>query len=496
MKDKLIRYICSGHAGLFIQTAEEARTEAVLRDVAAATGHGLYAWSVTRGLVNTLDGSVMSAEEPVSALEAIAELPEKTIVMLRDFHAFLQEANPVLVRLLRETLASAKTRAVTLVITGCRLTIPPELERELTVVDFALPGREELIAVITGICEAVNKPVPEGEALDALVESATGLTTMEAENALALSVVETGNVTPGVVAREKGNSLKKSGILEIIENRETLDDIGGLDALKTWLLKRRDAFSARAREYGLPSPKGLLMVGIPGCGKSLTAKAAANALGRPLLKLDAGRLFGGLVGESEGNLRSAIAIAEAVAPCVLWIDEIEKGFSHNGSASDGGTSARVFGSFLSWMQEKKAPVFIVATANDVTALPPEFLRKGRWDELFAIDLPNTEELEAIWTIQIRRHGRNPGDYDAAALAALSSGFTGAEVEAAFTAALFEAFGKDREPTLDDIRAALSETVPLSQLMAEQIQALRKWAKGRARPATLESPGTGRRRITG
>jgi len=317
---------------------------------------------------------------------------------------------------------------------------------------------------------------------------------MEAENALALSVVETGNVNPGIVAREKGNSLKKSGVLEIIENRETLDDIGGLDALKTWLLKRRDAFSARAREYGLPSPKGLLMVGIPGCGKSLTAKAAANALGRPLLKLDAGRLFGGLVGESEGNLRSAIAVAEAVAPCVLWIDEIEKGFSHNGSASDGGTSARVFGSFLSWMQEKQKPVFIVATANDVTALPPEFLRKGRWDELFAIDLPNVRERKAIWAIQIRRHGRKPADYETGVLAANSSGFTGAEVEAAFTAAMFEAFEKDREPTMSDIMAALSETVPLSQLMSDQIQSMRKWAKGRARPATTPEPETKTRRI--
>jgi ATP-dependent 26S proteasome regulatory subunit len=495
MKEKIINYVRSGHPGLFIQTAEEARTEATLRDVAKGIGYGLYAWSVTKGLINTQDGGAMPAEEPITALEAIAELPEKTIIMLRDFHAFLQEGNPVLVRLLRETLSHAKTRAVTLVITGCRLAIPPELERELTVVDFALPGREELVSVIAAICEAADKSIPGGAQLDALVESATGLTTMEAENALALSVVETGNVDPGIVAREKANSLKKVGLLEIIENRETLDDIGGLDALKAWLLKRRDAFSVRAREYGLPSPKGLLMVGIPGCGKSLTAKAAANALGRPLLKLDAGRLFGGLVGESEGNLRSAIAVAEAVAPCVLWIDEIEKGFSHNGSSSDGGTSARVFGSFLSWMQEKQKPVFIVATANDVSALPPEFLRKGRWDELFAIDLPNTTELEAIWKIQIRRHGRQPGDYDTRQLASLCSGFTGAEVEAAFTAALFEAFEQGREPDMKDLKAALSETVPLSTLMAEQITNLRKWSKGRARPATQQVPDSKQRRIS-
>src|ERR1019366_8105511 len=217
-----------------------------------------------------------------------------------------------------------------------------------------------------------------------------------AENASALSVVQSKAITPEIVAREKAQAVKKNGLLELIEAKESLDSIGGLDVLKEWLLKRRNAFSQRAIEYGLPTPKGLLIIGIPGTGKSLTAKATAKVFGVQLLKLDAGRIFAGLVGQSESNLRSVIQTAEAIAPCCLWIDEVEKGFSgtKSSNSTDGGTSARVFGTFLSWMQEKTAPVFVVATANDVTQLPPEMLRKGRWDELFFVDLPNQAERQA------------------------------------------------------------------------------------------------------
>jgi SpoVK/Ycf46/Vps4 family AAA+-type ATPase len=251
------------------------------------------------------------------------------------------------------------------------------------------------------------------------------------------------------------------------------------------LIQRKDAFSQRAREYGLPSPKGLLIVGIPGTGKSLTAKATAAVLGCPLLKLDAGRLFGGLVGQSEANLRAALNTAEAISKCCLWVDEIDKGFSGSKSSgsSDGGTSARVFGGFISWMQERTKPVFVVATANDVTALPPEFLRKGRWDDLFFVDLPNETEREAIWKIQIQRHGRDWSHYDTLALAKATEGYTGAEVEAAVCDALYAAFAASREPVMPDILKAVADTVPLSNLMGEQIAGLRKWAVGRCRMAT-------------
>jgi len=283
--------------------------------------------------------------------------------------------------------------------------------------------------------------------------------------------------------------------VEVVPVGGSLDDVGGLETLKGWLLKRRDAFGQRAREYGLPSPKGLLIAGIPGTGKSLTAKATASVFGRPLLKLDAGRLYGGLVGQSEGNLRAVIQTAEAVAPCVLWIDEIEKGFagSQSSGQTDGGTSARVFGSFVSWMQEKTAPVFVVATANDVARLPPELLRKGRWDELFFVDLPNPEERRAVWEIQFRKFGRDPRGFDLRALTEMSEGYTGAEIGQAVADALYAAFAEGREPDTALVCRVTADAVPLSKLMAEQIAGLRKWALGRCRSATPpRERATGRR----
>jgi SpoVK/Ycf46/Vps4 family AAA+-type ATPase len=250
-------------------------------------------------------------------------------------------------------------------------------------------------------------------------------------------------------------------------------------------VKRRDAFGQEARAYGLPSPKGLLIVGIPGTGKSLTAKATASVFQRPLLKLDAGRLFAGIVGQSESNLRSVIATVEAIAPCVLWIDELEKGFSgsRSSASTDGGTSARVFGSFLSWLQDRQSPVFVVATANDVTQLPPELLRKGRFDELFFVDLPNQGEREAIWRIQIGKFHRDPKQFDIVQLAKATEGLTGSEIEQLFIDALHEAFNGRKEPTDLSVAMLLNDLMPLSKLMSEQIDALRKWAKGRARRAT-------------
>jgi len=336
----------------------------------------------------------------------------------------------------------------------------------------------------------------EGERKDKVLDAACGLTTIEAENAFALSVVEFKSVDPVIVAREKAEAVKKNGLLELVEARESLDSIGGLDVLKDWLLKRRNAFGRRAIEYGLPTLKGLLILGIPGTGKSLTAKATAKVFGVPLLKLDAGRIFAGLVGQSESNLRSVVQTAEAIAPCCLWIDEIEKGFagSKSSGATDGGTSSRVFGSFISWMQEKKAPVFVVATANDVSQLPPEMLRKGRFDELFFVDLPNQAEREAIWEIQITRHGRDPKEFDTVQLAKATEGLTGSEIENVFIDALYLGFDGEREPTDLDIARILTEFVPLSKLMAEQISGLRNWSKGRARLATSQTSERRLRRI--
>jgi SpoVK/Ycf46/Vps4 family AAA+-type ATPase len=319
---------------------------------------------------------------------------------------------------------------------------------------------------------------------------------MEAENAFALSVVKAKTIDPVIVASEKAQAVKKNGLLEIIETKETLESIGGLDVLKDWLLKRQQAFGNRAKEYGLPTLKGLLITGIPGTGKSLTAKATAKVFGIPLLKLDAGRIFAGLVGQSEANLRSVIQTAEAIAPCVLWIDEIEKGFAGTKSSgsTDGGTSSRVFGSFISWMQEKTKPVFIVATANDVSQLPPEILRKGRFDELFFVDLPNQAEREAIWSIQISKYGRDPRDFDLVQLARMTEGLTGSEIEAVFVEALFDGFDGGKEPGDLTIASVMTGFVPLSKLMAEPIEGLRRWSKGRAKCATTQHESSKLRKL--
>jgi AAA+ superfamily predicted ATPase len=487
MKQAIINYVRAGYPGIFVVSHEEVRAEAELKEAAKATKHGLYAWSSTSGIIDTDTGRSMGGEDPMEAVMAVAGLPDNTILLLRDYHLSLNDAAPMLVRALKDALSHSKTKGKCLVILGCRRILPPELEREFVTVEMSLPGRKELGEVLDGICTSAKIAKYKGEERDQILDAASGLTTFEAENAFALSVVSNKAVTPRTVATEKANSIKSNGLLEVVETSAGLEGIGGLETLKGWLLKRRDAFGQKAKEYGLPVPKGMLIIGVPGTGKSLTAKATAAVFGRPLLKLDAGRLFGSLVGQSEGNLRSAIQTAEAIAPCVLWIDELEKAFagSKSSGSSDGGTGARIFGTLLSWLSEKTSPVFVIATANDVTQLPPELLRKGRWDELFFTDLPSIEERQQIWAIQIAKAGRKPSDFNLDGLATSSEGFTGAEIEQCVTDALYRAFADSREPKTADMTTAICETVPLSKLMGEQISGLRNWAKGRCRMAAAE-----------
>jgi len=495
MRKQIMNYIRAGYPGIYIVSSEETRVESEIKAVAKELNHGLYAWSITEGLVDTADGGSHEGQDPQEMLLHVAELPENTMVLLRDFHQFLENGNPVLIRTLKDVMRAAKTKGKVLIALACRLVLPPEIERDFMVLEFALPDKDALGMVLDNIAESGAKAKPKGEKRDLLLDSASGLTTIEAENAFALSLVESGELTPSVVAREKAQAVKKNGLLELCPTGRSLDDIGGLDLLKNWLIQRKDAFGHKAREYGLPSPKGLLIIGIPGTGKSLTAKSTASVFQRPLLKLDAGRLFGGLVGQSESNLRNVIQTAEAIAPSVLWVDEVEKGFSgaKSSGVSDGGTASRVFGTFVSWMQERTASVFVVATANDVTQLPPEFLRRGRFDEIFFVDIPNREEREAIWRIQIAKYGREPGKFDIGQLAKITDGLTGAEIEQAFIDALYASFSTTKEPTDLTISMVIEDLVPLSKLMNEQIAALRKWAKGRARPATTpEAEKTGRR----
>jgi len=489
----LSTYLRAGYPGLAVISSEEARAEAEIASACTSLKRRLHAWSSTEGLVDVKEGRVTPCPDPLEALQLLdgmfATDNPRHVVLLRDLQLHLDQSDPMLVRRIRDTLRVAKSNGHTLILLGCRLKLPAELEHEITHVDFSLPDPGQLGTVLDGITKSAKIRNLHEVAREAALQSALGLTTTEAENAFALSVVETKGIDHKVIAREKARTLKRNGLVEVVEATTSLDDIGGLSKLKDWLMRRASAFSDSAKTYGLPAPKGLLIVGIPGTGKSLTAKATAGAFGLPLLRLDMGSVFGGIVGQSEANLRSVIQTAEAIAPCVLWIDEIEKGFSGSKSSgsTDGGTSSRVFGSFLSWMQEKEKPVFVVATANDVSKLPPEFLRKGRFDELFFVDLPDAQERAQIWDIVIARHGRKPKDFDTVVLAHACVLFTGAEIEAVFIDAMHEAYADGREPKAKDILEAMNATVPLAQLMDGQISTLRHWAKGRAREAANGKP---------
>jgi AAA+ superfamily predicted ATPase len=500
----LATYLRAGYPGIAIITAEETRAESEIAAVCTASNRKLHSWSSSEGLVDLAEGRVSPCPDPLDALQLLDTMfsrrEPQTVVLLRDLQLYLDQTDPILIRKIKDILRTAKTNGHTLVMLGCRLKLPPELEHEITKVDFSLPFASQLGSVLDGIINATEGlTAPHPEIREAALINALGLTSTEAENVFALSVVETAGISPTVIAREKARALKRNGLVEIIETAISLEDVGGLENLKVWLQRRAGAFGDAAKAYGLPAPKGLLIVGIPGTGKSLTAKASASAFGLPLLRLDMGRVFGGIVGESEANLRSVIQTAEAIAPCVLWIDEIEKGFSGSKSSgsSDGGTSSRVFGSFISWMQEKDKPVFVVATANDISQLPPEFLRKGRFDEIFFVDLPDEQERKQICDIVIKRHGRNIDDFDSIALSRAADQFTGAEIDAVFVDALFEAYIDSREPTDLDRATAIINTVPLARLMDAQIAALRQWAKGRAREAAgnRTTLNKGSRRVT-
>jgi SpoVK/Ycf46/Vps4 family AAA+-type ATPase len=314
------------------------------------------------------------------------------------------------------------------------------------------------------------------------------LTLKEAENVFAKTIVVDGKLDASdvsVVLGEKQQIIRKSGLLEYYETQEKLENVAGLEKLKDWLVKRGLAFSERAAEFGLPAPRGVLLLGVQGCGKSMCAKAASSLWKLPLLRLDIGRMFGSLVGSSEENMRRAIHTAESIAPAVLWVDEIDKAFggAANSGGSDGGTGARVFGTFLTWLSEKTSPVFVIATANDISQLPPELLRKGRLDEIFFVDLPTERERKEVFRIHLARRGRKPDRFDIDDLAKRCDGFSGAEIEEAIISALYDAFSRQAELDQETLRNALAETVPLSKTMSEDLGRLRNWAHGRARPAS-------------
>lgn len=480
MPQKIENYVRAGYPGIVLLTSEETRALAECRRVASGLGLHFATWSLTRGL--QVDGVNRSAvQDPAAAVAAASKLPDNTLYVLIDYHPFIK--SPDIWRLLKDQFLEQKTRGITFVFLSAIFDIPKELERELVVIDLPLPSREELLQLLHEIAKAAGVEVPVDPF--PIVEAALGLTVSEAENAFALSLVETGQFDPRVIAREKEQIVRKSGVLEIYSPDVGLDNVGGLAELKQYLKLRVAAFSPEAQQYGLPLPKGILLVGVPGCGKSLTAKALAAEWQKPLLRLDAGKLFGSFVGESESRTRVALQTAEAVAPAVLWIDEIEKGLAgvKSSGQTDSGVTARVFGTFLTWLQEKRSAVFVVATANDLAQLPPEFLRKGRFDEIFFVDLPNIEERKEIVSVLIKKYKRTPENFDIDMIASASEGYTGAEIEEAIVSGLFTAWNDGRrELKTEDIIQALRNIRPMSLGMADKLEALRAWAEHNARRA--------------
>ena len=494
MRKELEVYIRARYPLLWIVSAEEERALGEIEKLAVDLRRRLYHWSVTRGETNpALAGrEERTRREPQAILNAILEESDPAIWVLRDFHPFLKDI--AVVRRLREVAFALQRSQKTVLLLGPVLKIPRELEKEITVVDFALPSAEEMGKLLGEIERSAGQNGQIAIDLnrrerDQLVRACLGLTSTEASNAIAKAIIEANGHLDGhaieAVGAEKRQIIRKSGLLEYYAGGDRLDDVGGLATLKEWLRKRVRAFSDAARAFGLPEPKGILLVGVQGCGKSLVAKSVANAWRLPLLRLDVGALFASLVGSSEENLRSAIRVAESVAPVVLWVDEIEKGFSGVDSShiSDAGTAARVFGSFITWLQEKQSPVFVIATANAVHHLPPELVRKGRFDEIFFVDLPDASERTDIWRIHLLKRNRNPDDFDLNSLAMASDGLSGAEIEQAIIAALYDAFDQNRPLTMDDLLTVLQETIPLSTMMEEEIAGLRAWAKQRARGAS-------------
>ena len=491
LKEELVTYIRARYTLIYMLSVEERRILLDLERFAKREKKKVVLWSQARGArgEGIKDGTARG--DPLAILEAVGNLQDNTLLVLLDFHPFLGDAS--VIRLVREVGHELEATSKTVLFLSPVLILPPELQKDVVVVDFPLPDHallassfEEISASLPGDIKVLMTPTD----VERLIHSAQGLTLKEFSNVLAKTLVTRGRIDReaiDIVNAEKRQIIRKSGILDFYPVSESFQSVGGLDALKQWLISRGRAFSDAARTFGLPWPKGILIVGVQGCGKSLTAKAVADQWRLPLLKMDLGRLFGGLVGSSEGNMRQAIQLAESIAPGVLWIDEIEKGLSGLGSSNltDGGTTARVIGTFLTWMQEKSKPIFVIATSNDISALPPELLRKGRFDEIFFVDLPTRVEREVIFRIHIERRDREVENYDLAALAAATRGYSGAEIEEAVVAGMFNAFEQDRELTTEDILTAVKETIPLSVVMEEKISGLREWARMRTRMASAE-----------
>ena len=466
----------------------------------------VYVWKSSEGFKDSNGMIQEDTYEKIQALNFVRKCEEDALFIFLDFHVFCKNTSgnfdDTVVRFLKDLIPNLKQARNfrNVIFVSPTFTLPDDLKKDITVLDFDLPTSDEIASVLDGIIRdnsggnlKVNLNPKEKEEL---VKAAVGLTLQEAENAFARAMVNDGCLNSedvDIVLKEKSQVIKKSDILEYIDSKVKIEDVGGLENLKKWLSKRDKSWLDSAKKYGLPSPKGVLLTGVPGCGKSLIAKSISSMWHLPLLRFDVSKVFNMYVGNSESNMREAIKMAEAISPCVLWIDEIEKGFSGLGGSGDSGTTSRIFGTFLSWMQEKTKPVFVVATANNIDSLPSEMMRKGRFDEIFFIDLPTFNERKQIFKVHLESRLTYPevrGDFEIndetlKHLSNITEGFGGSELEQIVVMGLYDAFSEDRSITLNDFENAVKNTVSLSVTQAEQIISIRNWANVRAVAATAQ-----------
>ena len=492
--DELTLLLKARYPIIYITTIEEDRVEYIIRkSIKTNLNRSIYSWDFIDGYTNNPNNEGFAKRNPVQALELIERLTPQTpaLFLLKDFNKFLIDIS--ISRKLKNITRILKLQPKTIIIIGSELNIPKELSDLITVLQFQLPMDNEINYELKRLIESLNIEINQ-QILDSLTRACQGLSLERIRRVLSKIIATYKTIDENsiqLLLNEKKQLIGQTEILEYWSVNETIAKIGGVDNLKDWLKKRKISFSVQASNYGLPTPRGLLLVGIQGTGKSLTAKAIATEWQLPLLKLDVGKLFGGIIGESESRLRKMIELAETISPCILWIDEIDKAFTKNESKGDGGTSNRLLGTFISWLSEKNKPVFVVATANNVDVLPLEIIRKGRFDEIFFLDLPQKQEREQIFKIHIQEFRPNSWkSFDYSKLGQLSDAFSGAEIRQSIIEAMYQAFYEKREFTTEDICLALTQLIPLSQLENTQTLKLKNWAaSGSIRLASSKSIST-------
>jgi ATP-dependent 26S proteasome regulatory subunit len=488
--DELRLLVNSHHPIIAVETPEEERVEQLLFDIANELGVPLFTWSVTTGLAKMRGTPIYNTDNPEQALANLTLIQGDAIFLLKDFARYCD--NDRVCRRLREIAEKFRAERRSIVITAAALQLPADLRSDSVPFQLGLPGAEELLAGVKSVLAEMNRAQQIPMALDVagiaqLAQNLVGLPQEEALRALRMCILARRRVDAGLldaVLDAKRDALRSDGLLETVRRDASFSDVAGLKRLRDWIAKRKSALTPEGRRFGLEPPKGILITGVQGCGKSLAARSVAGEWGYELARLDAGALYDKFVGESEKKLQKALELAQKLSPMVLWIDEIEKAFASAGSSgdADAGLSQRLLATLLTWMQEREGGVFLAATSNNITVLPPEMLRKGRFDEIFFVDLPNLEVRAALFSLHLKKRGREVPSFDVQKLAAASDGFSGAEIEQAIVAGLYTAFAQKQQLTTDILLGEISGTQPLSVTRAEDIQAIRDWAKARAVPA--------------